>query len=226
MMRFLVLMIAVVVGVSTLPSASAVESAGAGRERRQKEASDALKKGLDALKEEKLEEAIEKLTTAIESGRSLSEENRTLALYGRGLAYFNKKDCPNTMLDFDKLAEAKASDGQYHYIRHICLDQAGDKAGASAALDKAIEVTTDKVDFVRVRCINRFNAKDFANAIPDCEKVVAAKPDDADIWLAVGQSAELSNQKDKALSAYQKLLALKPDSKQAQDGIKRMSSAK
>lgn len=222
MMRLLVVLFAVALIGPTLPSAMAVESAGAARERRQKEAADGLKKGLDALKDNKLDEAITELTKAVENERALNEENRTLARYGRGLAYFNKKDCPNAMLDFDQLKDAKANDGQYHYIRYVCLDQAGDKAGGAAALDKAIEVTTDKVDFVRVRCINRFNAKDFANAIPDCEKVVAAKPEDSDIWLAIGQSAELTNQKDKALNAYRKLIGLKPDSKPAQDGIKRM----
>jgi tetratricopeptide (TPR) repeat protein len=222
MTRLLVLLFALLVAAPHMSVAGAVESASAGRERRLKEASDGLKKGLDLLNEQKYDEAIVELTRAVDNERALSPENRALARYARGLAYFNKKDCAKAMEDFAPLAEARANDGQYHYIRYVCLDQAGDKPGAAAALDKAVEVTPDKVDFVRVRCINRFNAKDFANAIPDCEKVVAAKPDDADIWLAIGQSAEMTNQKDKALNAYRKLLALKPDSKPAQDGIKRM----
>jgi tetratricopeptide (TPR) repeat protein len=199
-----------------------LESAGAARERRQKEALTALNKGFDLLKEDKLDEAIAEFTKAIEGGRALDDEKRNAGLYGRGLAYFNKKDCPNTMLDFDKLAEAKVADGQYHYVRSICLEQAGDKAGAAAALDKAVEATPDKVDYVRIRCINRFNAKDFSNALPDCERVVAAKPEDADIWQAIGQGAEVSGQKDKAIAAYRKLLTLRPDSKPAQDGLKRL----
>lgn len=222
MKRLLVLLFAIVLVAPELPGAMAVESTVAARERRQRVATDSLKNGLDALKDNKLDDAITQLTKAIENERVLAEENRVLARYGRGLAYFNKKDCPSAMLDFDTIKDAKANDGQYHYVRYFCLDQAGDKAGAMAALDKAVEVTTDKVDFVRFRCITRFNEKDFANAIPDCERVVAAKPEDADIWLALGQSAELTKQKDKALNAYQKLLALRPDSKPAQDGIKRM----
>jgi tetratricopeptide (TPR) repeat protein len=221
MKRFFILLFATMMVASAMPTANAVESASAGRERRAKEADDARKAGIKALEANDYDTAITKLTEALES-RGLGKENRGLVVYARGLAYFNKKDCPNAMKDFDEIAEDRASDGQYHYIRYVCLGQAGDKAGATAALDKAVEVSTDKVDFVRVRCIDRFNAKDFANAIPDCEKVVATKADDADIWLAIGQSAELTNQKDKALNAYRKLLALKPDSKPAQDGIKRM----
>jgi tetratricopeptide (TPR) repeat protein len=221
MKRLLLAVCALAIAAPVLPTAYAVESASAARERRQAASQKALKDGLDALGKEDYDKAITLLTEALD-GRGLTAENKVIALYGRGLAHFNKKDCPSTMKDFDQLQTEKASDPQYHYIRSVCLAEAGDKPGADAALDKAVELSPDKPDFIRIRCINRTNAKDYANAIADCEKYLALKGDDADVWLAVGQMAEVQKLNDKARAAYQRVLQLKPDSAPAKDGLKRI----
>lgn len=221
-MRVMAAILALALAIPFAPSAAAIESGGGFRERRQTEARAALEKGIVFIKENKFDEAIKEFSKALESESALNKENRELAKYLRGLAQFNKGDCLAAMADFDHLAESRAGDSKYHFVRAVCLEKSGDSIGGAASLDRAIELSPNAVEFIRVRCINRINTKDFGNAIPDCERVVALKPDDADIWLAIGQSSELSNQKDKALNAYRKLLTLKPDSKPAQDGIKRL----
>lgn len=220
-MRKFTWVIAALLFASGMPGASGIDSAGSVGERRQREALVALSEGLKALETKDYDTAISRLNKAVDN-KNLTSENQVAALYGRGFAYYRKDDCPNAMTDFDRIMVEKANDGQYHFIRFACLDKAGDRAGAVAALDKAIEVAPDRADILRVRCVLRFNGQDFVKALPDCEKVVASIPGDADIWLAIAQSLETLGQKDKALNAYRKLLSLKPDSKPAQDGIQRM----
>ncbi|HAH09894.1 MAG TPA: hypothetical protein DCL54_08110 [Alphaproteobacteria bacterium] len=201
------------------PGVLAVESASQARERRAKEVVDMANAGNTALKDGNFDLAIEKFSGALDRG--ISGDNKAVALYGRGLAYFQKKDCPNAMKDFDQIVEQRATDAQFHFVRALCLVQAGDKPGAYASVDKAIAIAPEKPEYYRFKCIDRFNAKDFTGALPDCEKTVSLTPDDADIWLAIGQSAELTNDKVKARGAYEKLLALKPDSQGAKDGLAR-----
>ncbi|MEQ1865509.1 MAG: tetratricopeptide repeat protein, partial [Micropepsaceae bacterium] len=71
------------------------------------------------------------------------------------------------------------------------------------------------------RCIMLFNRKDFAGALPDCEKALAASPDNKNLLTATSQAAEQVGNKPRAAELYRRLLALDPGNPTATEGLKR-----
>lgn len=223
MIRFVLASCALAVAIAFVPASRAVESVSSAKERHQAKAMASFNEGIALVNGNKPKEAIEPLTEAIES-HQLSKESQVTAIFARGVAYAQSDDCANAIKDLDAVAAEKSGEGQYHYIRYICLEKTGDKVGASAALDKAIELSPDHIDYVRIRCVDNINAKNLAKALPDCEKSVAAKPDDWVIWLAISQASEILGQKDKALEGYRKVISLQPDNASAKEGLQRLGA--
>lgn len=223
MVRVVLALCVLALAAPLMPSAHAIESVSAANERRQREAMEALNQGIGLLNTQKSKEAIAPLTKAIESNK-LGAENMVVAKFARAMAQIQTDDCQNAMKDLDAVSEAKAADGQYHYLRFVCLEKVGDKINAAAALDKAIELSPDRPEYIRTRCVASINAKNLEKAMPDCEKVVAANPDDWAIWLAIAQGSEIQGHKDKALEGYRKVVALQPDNQSAKEGLQRLGA--
>ena len=118
--------------------------------------------------------------------------------------------------------ELRLNDGDLYFSRAACYLELNQNDKALADLDMAVKVDPDAVMYRNARCILLFNKKDFAGALPDCEKALAATPNDKNILTALSQAAEQTGNKPRAADAYRKLLALDPGNQTAIEGLKRV----
>lgn len=176
----------------------------------------------EAVKEKNYDRAIELYSKAINSGAFTDEPQTMGRLYfGRGGAYHAKGDCTNAVVDYAKATEF-ASKGDYFYSLagcHLILQQ---NDLALADLDKAIKIDPDAMNYRSARCKLLFNTKDFAGAIPDCEKALSATPTDKDLLVATAQAAEQTGNRQRAAELYRQLLAADPGNAIATEGLARV----
>ncbi|MEQ1753457.1 MAG: tetratricopeptide repeat protein [Micropepsaceae bacterium] len=206
----------------TLP-ASAIEDAAARRERQAREAQNYPSMALDALNKKDADLAIQLYTKAIDSG-AFRDQPETLGqlFYGRGLAFRMKKDCTAAVADFDKAANY-INKGDLFFSRAACHLDMNQEDAALVDLDLAIKADPAAPMYRSARCIMLFNRKDFAGALPDCEKALEAAPADKNILMAASQAAEQSGNRPRAAELYRKLLAIDPGNPVATEGLKRVA---
>ena len=224
MKRALLALLAFGVAVTAAP----VDARETPRERREREAKEArqragdlVKPCTDAVSASKWDDVIDKCTKLIDS-KGLEGEDLGQIYLARGNAYRNKDDCAKAMSDLDAAKPLRPADFQIPLLQYICAVKLKDDAKASAALDDGLTLAPDNQDMLRARCVLRVNAKTFATAIPDCEKVIAANPNDKDILTVLGQMYETEKQTDKAKATYTQLLSVDPGNTVATDGLKRL----
>ena len=175
----------------------------------------------EALQAKNPDLAIELFTKAIDS-RAFKDQPQTMGelYFGRGTAHQMKKDCVAAIADFDKAAET-LTDGDLYYSRAACYLELKQDDKALADLDLAVKVDPDAVLYRSARCILLFNRKDFAGALPDCEKALSATPDNKNLLTATSQAAEQVGNKPRAAELYRRLLAADPGNPTATEGLKR-----
>jgi tetratricopeptide (TPR) repeat protein len=183
-----------VVFVFAAPS-FAVEGVAERQERKRMEAQKYPQQATEALQNNNPDLAIDLFTKALDS-KAFKDQPQTIGeiYFGRGNAYRAKKDCPNAILDYTKALET-INDGDLYFSRAACYIELKDNDKALADLDSAVKVDPDAVMYRNARCIMLFNKKDFAGALPDCEKAIAATPDDKSILTAISQAAEQTGNK-------------------------------
>lgn len=202
--------------------ASAIEDAGMRRERQKREAQNYPNAALEAYNKKDYDLAIELYTKAIDSGAFRSQPETIGQLYyGRGLSYRAKKDCATAVADFDKAAET-ISKGELFFARAACHLDLTQEDKALVDLDLAIKSDPEAPMYRSARCILLFNRKDFAGALPDCEKALLATPSDKNLLLATSQAAEQTGNRPRAAELYRKVLAIEPGNPVATDGLKRV----
>ena len=200
----------------------AVEGVAERQARKRQEAQQYPQKAQEALQNNNPDLAIEFFTKAIDS-KAFNDQPQTIGkiYFGRGNAYRAKKDCVSAIADYTKAAET-IDDGDLFFSRAACYIELKDDDKALADLDMAVKVDPDAVMYRSARCIMLFNRKDFAGALPDCEKALAAAPDDKSLLTAISQASEQTGNKQRAAEAYRKLLALDPGNQIATEGLKRV----
>ena len=200
----------------------AVEGVAERQARKRQEAQQYPQKAQEALQNNNPDLAIEFFTKAIDS-KAFNDQPQTIGIiyFGRGNAYRAKKDCVSAIADYTKAAET-IDDGDLFFSRAACYIELKDDDKALADLDMAVKVDPDAVMYRSARCIMLFNRKDFAGALPDCEKALAAAPDDKSLLTAISQASEQTGNKQRAAEAYRKLLALDPGNQIATEGLKRV----
>jgi cytochrome c-type biogenesis protein CcmH/NrfG len=90
-------------------------------------------------------------------------------------------------------------------------------------------VQTRGADGLATRVNMALQRKDYAGAIALLEKYTAANPEDDEGFYILGQTYERTDQKDKAVAAYQQALKVNPnfsEAKQALEEIQRSSGEK
>lgn len=220
--RILTALLAVVLVSSTVMTALAIEDAASRRARQQREAQGLPNEAMEALNRQDAETAIKLYTKAIDSGAFRGQpETLGQLYYGRGLAYRLKKDCTNAIPDFDKAAEL-INKGDVFFSRAACYLEMNQEDKALADFDLAIKADGEAPAYRKARCILLFNKKDFAGALPDCEKALSAAPDDKNLILATSQAAEQTGNRARAAELYRKLLVVDPGNPVATEGLKRV----
>jgi tetratricopeptide (TPR) repeat protein len=204
--------------------AFAVEGVSERQQRKMQEAQKYPQQASEALQNKNPDLAIELFTKAIDS-RAFKNQPETLGeiYFGRGNAYRIKGDCTKAIEDYTKALET-LSDGDLYYTRAACYLELKQDDKALADLDAAVKVDPDAHMYRSARCILLFNRKDFAGALPDCEKALAATPDDKNLLTATSQAAEQTGNKARAAEAYRKLLAVDPGNQTATEGLQRTGS--
>ncbi|MCE9521488.1 MAG: tetratricopeptide repeat protein [Alphaproteobacteria bacterium] len=220
--RFLVVLGLLAIVSSYAAPAYAVEGVSERQARKKLEAQKYPQQASEALQNNNPDLAIELFTKAIES-KAFNDQPQTIGelYYGRGNAYRMKKDCAAAIVDYNKAVET-LTDGDLYFTRAACYLELKEDDKALADLDAAVKVDPDAAMFRNARCILLFNRKDFAGALPDCEKASAASPNDKNLLTAISQAAEQTGNKARAADAYRKLLALDPGNPIATEGLKRV----
>lgn len=211
-----------IVVVALAAPAFAVEGVAERQQRKKMEAQKYPQQAVEALQSNNPDLAIELFTKALDS-KAFKDQPQTIGeiYFGRGNAWRMKKDCEKAIADYDKAAET-LTDGDLYFTRAACYLQLKQDDKALADLDRAVKVDPDAVMYRNARCILLFNRKDFAGALPDCEKALAATPDDKNVLTAISQAAEQTGNKARAAEAYRRLLALDPGNPIATEGLKRV----
>ena len=93
---------------------------------------------------------------------------------------------------------------------------------ALADFGLAIEADPEAPAYRKSRCILLFNRMNYAAALPDCEKALAAAPNDKNLMLATSQAAEQTGNRARAAELYRRLLAAEPGNAVAAEGLKRV----
>ncbi len=218
---FAALGVITILAALTLPS-FAVEGVGERQERRKREAQAYPQQAYEALQKNELDRAIELYTKAIDS-RAFKDQPQTLGeiYFGRGNAYRLKKDCTTALVDYNKAAET-LQEGDLYLTMAACYLELKQEDQALVALDTAVKLDPDAAMYRSARCKLLFNRKDFAGAVPDCEKALAATPDDKYVLTAASQAAEQTGNRPRAAELYRKLLAVDPGNPIATEGLKRL----
>jgi tetratricopeptide (TPR) repeat protein len=217
--------LAAVALVAALASpAMALDSPSERRARQKVEAQKLPLQADEAMKANNFDKAIELYTKAIES-RAFDDQPHTMGNlhFARGIAYRHKEDCNAAIADFTKALET-INKGDIHFSLAACHLALNQEDLALKDLDNAVKVDPDAVTYRSARCKLLFNKKDFAGALPDCEKALASIANDKDLMIATAQSAEQTGNRARAADAYRKLLAADPGNTIAAEGLKRTGS--
>ena len=212
---------AIIIVALVAPAALGVEDVATRRARKQREALKLPHEASEALQKGDMERAIDLYTKAIDS-RAFDDQPDALANmhFNRGNAYRQKGDCNAAIGDYTKALEF-AKKGDFYYSRAACYLQLKQDDLALADLDSAIKVDPAAPIYRSARCILLFNRKDFAGALPDCEKALAATPDDKNLLTATSLSAEQVGNRDRATELFRRLLAVDPGNTIATEGLQR-----
>ena len=219
--RLLVVVGLLIVVASVAAPSFAVEGVSERQARKRLEAQKYPNQAQEAMQAKNYDLAIELYTKAIDS-KAFKDQPQTIGelYFGRGTAHQAKKDCVAAIADFDKAAET-LNDGDLFYARGACRLELKQDDLALADFDKAVQVDPAAAMYRSARCIMLFNRKDFAGALPDCEKALAASPDNKSLLTATSQAAEQVGNKPRAAELYRRLLAADPGNPTATEGLKR-----
>lgn len=212
---------AVIVIALIAPAALGVEDVATRRARKKLEAQKLPHEASEALQRGDADGAIELFTKAIDS-RAFDDQPDALGnmYFGRGNAYRKKGDCNAAIVDYTKALEY-VKKGDVYFSRAACYLELKQDDLALADLDSAVKVDPSAPLYRSARCILLFNRKDFAGALPDCEKALAATPTDKNLLLATSQAAEQVGNRERAAELYRRLLEVDPGNQYAIEGLQR-----
>lgn len=201
--------------------AFAVEGVSERQARKKLEAQKYPFQASEALNNNDPDRAIELFTKAIDS-RAFNDQPDALGniYFGRGNAHRKKGDCTSANADYTKALEF-VQKGDIYFSRAACNIQLKQDDAALADLDAAIKVDPEAASYRSARCIMLFNRKDFAGALPDCEKALAAAPTDKALLTATSQANEQVGNKPRAAEVYRRLLTADPGNPIATQGLQR-----
>lgn len=222
--RILIVLTMATMAAAIAVPAFAVEGVSERQQRKKLEAQKWPHQAQEALNNNNPDLAIELFTKSIDS-RAFNDQPDALGnlYFGRGNAYRRKGDCTAAVADYTKALEF-IQKGDIYFSRAACYLELKQDDLALADLDSAVKVDPDAASYRSARCILLFNRKDFAGALPDCEKALTAMPNDKNLLTATAQAAEQTGNRPRAAELYRRLLAADPGNPVATEGLQRTGS--
>jgi tetratricopeptide (TPR) repeat protein len=219
--RILVVLTMATAVVAIAIPAIAVEGVSERAARKKADAQKLPYQAQEALNANNPDLAIELFTKAIDS-RAFNDQPDSMGnlYFGRGNAYRRKGDCTNAIADYTKALEF-VQKGDIYFSRAACYIELKQEDPALADLDSAVKTDPDAFAYRSARCILLFNRKDFAGALPDCEKALVTEPNNKNLLTAASQAAEQTGNKARAAELYRRLLAAEPGNPIATEGLQR-----
>jgi serine/threonine protein kinase/predicted Zn-dependent protease len=132
--------------------------------------------------------------------------------YNRGRAYLDLRDAKSARADFDRVIELTPDMADAYFQRAIARDHMADYKGAEADLTAALAkgFSSTRIYFFRSRVRKSLGHKKEARS--DFNEGMRRQPTDETSWIARG-FARMNEEPDKALSDFDKALALNPNSR-------------
>lgn len=222
--RILIVLTMATMAAAIAVPAFAVEGVSERQQRKKLEAQKWPNQAQEALNNNNPDLAIELFTKSIDS-RAFNDQPDAMGnlYFGRGNAYRRKGDCTAAVADYTKALEF-IQKGDIYFSRAACYLELKQDDLALADLDSAVKVDPDAASYRSARCILLFNRKDFAGALPDCEKALTAMPNDKNLLTAASQAAEQTGNRPRAAELYRRLLAADPGNPVATEGLQRTGS--
>ena len=219
--RTLIVLTMATAAVAIAIPAVAVEGVAERQARKKQEAQKLPYQAQEAMNNNNPDLAIQLFTKAIDS-RAFNDQPDAMGniYFGRGNAYRKKGDCTNAVADYTKALEF-VQKGDIYFSRAACYLELKQDDLALADLDSAVKLDPEAGGYRSARCIMLFNRKDFAGALPDCEKALTSTPNDKSLLTAASQAAEQTGNRPRAAELYRKLLAVDPGNPVATEGLKR-----
>lgn len=144
-------------------------------------------KGVLQLRKGDAQGALESLNKAIR----LKEYSK--ALFTRALILQQSGRCDGAIVDITKVLQQEPQNGRAHYIYADCLEQSGERERAMGEYNKAIELESDPLFYLR-RGLLRAQTGDYSNAIMDMSHAIKINPRYAEAWYWRGMIKHRSGQ--------------------------------
>jgi tetratricopeptide (TPR) repeat protein/S1-C subfamily serine protease len=140
------------------------------------------------------------------------------AYYGKGLALVDNQDLKDLPAARDAFARAialvpKGAERSFYYLwkyHSQVLSQLEQKQLALDAISKAISLEPQDIELLRDRAIIYYSLEQYANAIKDCDSMLARDPQ-PNLYTARGVAKSMSGDKKGALDDYKTAISLNPN---------------
>lgn len=214
---------AVFAGFSMLVGTMTMSATASSVADRAREVEDNLQDAEAAMRNENWEVAISKLDAVI-AAKTLKGFNLGVAHFQRGMAYYRLNRCADAIPDYDVAVELMPEDANPISARGFCHLELGNEPGAIADFTATIAIDEKHLSALSNLCVIHYNGARYAEALPYCTKAAEVAPENASLLKAKAAALELTGDKAGALEAWEALLALAPDDKDAKDGVARNSA--
>ena len=137
-----------------------------------------------------------------------------LAHSSRASAWYDKKDYPRALTDFDKAIELDPKTGLVHVRRGLAFSAAGDKVAAAADMEKGLSLEPEN-DFVRfIRGVYFMSQKQDDRAITEFTEAIQLEPEGSSASVSLRARGEVYMRKNDyaaALADFDRYVGLEPD---------------
>ncbi len=167
--------------------------------------------------------------------QALKDMNKVLALkknnfddyehYWRGLVYSAMDAYDNALPEYSSAIKMNPTEPTYYTDRALVLSAIGESAEALTDINRAmqLEKQNDNLYLVLIRASLLNDNGRYAQALQDCENVIAQQPENALAYCMRGYAHKGLNHPTQALADFTKALSLDPDLDEAHDGMEELA---
>jgi Flp pilus assembly protein TadD len=168
---------------------------------------------------------IEACTQVITSG-DFTQKQVAASHNNRGYAYSNLGDYDRAMDDYNRAVSLDPTVGFAYNNRGAIYRTLGQIDRAMVEFNKAIQLDPKFAAAFRNRCWTKAkHLNKLKGAVPDCEKALSLRPEDAKASYGLGYIYEQMGDTNMAIQEYNRTLRLDPYHSQAKQDLARLSNS-